>query len=480
MLYYFLQYLDTQYNIPGFGVFKYISFRSILALISSLIISLLIGGKIIDMLRKNLIGESIREDGPETHKKKAGTPTMGGLIIIAGIVFPVLLWADINNAYIWLSLLAIIWMGIIGFTDDYIKVFKKDKQGLKGRFKIIGQVGLGLIVGLTMISHPDFMGSRANITQLNVIKTTELLTDAGFVSGDKLLKINGFSFSQLPDASKYEKLESYTVARKEWEDGFFIMKEVTLRILEKDRYKMARELFGLEDKSLVYRTNLPLMKNYVFDYSNVWFLKGHIDSDLLGRIMYVLIAIFIVTAVSNGVNITDGIDGLAAGTSAIVGTTLGLFAYLSGNALFSNYLNITYLPLSAELIVYCAALVGACIGFLWYNTYPAQVFMGDTGSLALGGVIAVLALMVKKELLIPIMCGIFFVENLSVILQVSYFKYNKKRYGIEYAKEHRLFRMSPLHHHYEKGGMHEAKIVMRFFILGILLSALSFATLKLR
>lgn len=480
MLYYLLDYLHQNYNIPGFGVFKYISFRAILALISSLIISLLIGGKIIDMLRKNLIGETIRKEGPESHQKKAGTPTMGGIIIIAGIVFPVLLWADMRNAYIWLALVGIVWMGIIGFTDDYIKVFLKDKEGLQGRFKILGQVGLGIFAGLMLLFHPDFMGSRACITRLNVIKpSTELLKETGFLMGDKLLKINNIPIENgYPDGEIYKDINSYLVERKVIENEKEISKQVLIEISEdaKIKFEVAKEIFGPKDKSFIYRTNLPFWKNYVFDYSEVWILGNFIDKGILGKIMYLIVVIFIVTAVSNGVNITDGIDGLAAGTSAIVGASLGIFAYLSGNSVFSNYLNISYIPLSSELIVYSAALVGACIGFLWYNTSPAEVFMGDTGSLALGGAIAVIALMVKKELLLPILCGIFFVESLSVIIQVSYFKYTKRKYG----EGRRIFRMSPLHHHFEKGGLAEQKIVMRFFIVAILLAVLSFATLKLR
>lgn len=480
MLYYLFNWLHTDYDIPGFGVFRYLTFRAILALVFSLIISLLVGGKIIDLLKAKLIGESIRDLGPESHKSKKGTPTMGGLIIIAAIVVPVLLWGDIRNAYVWVALLGIIWMGIIGFTDDYIKVFKKDKQGLKGRFKIVGQVTLGLIVGIIMITNPDFMGSRANITQLNNLKTTQQMTNIGFVNGDKLLKINNFKLNNFPEGNIYQDIATYTVERKFLIDGKETKKVIEVKIPEEKRYDIAREIFGPKDKSFVYQTNLPLIKDYVFDYSQIWGLKSIVNNDWLGKIVYVIMVIFIITAVSNGVNITDGIDGLAAGTSAIVGTTLGVFAYVSGNAILSDYLNISYIPLSAELIIYAAALVGACVGFLWYNTYPAQVFMGDTGSLALGGAIAIMALMVKKELLIPIMCGVFFVESLSVIIQVAYFKYLKRTKGLEYARANRLFRMSPLHHHYELGGMHESKIVMRFFIICILLCVLCFATLKLR
>ncbi|MCL4122105.1 UNVERIFIED_CONTAM: hypothetical protein GTU68_024520 [Idotea baltica] len=370
MLYYLLDWINDLYDLPGFGVFQYLTFRAILSIIFSLIISLLIGRKIIDLLRKNLIGEVVRDNavGPD-HASKAGTPTMGGLIIIAAVVIPTLLWGDIKNGYVWLILLGTIWMGTIGFVDDYIKVFKKDKAGLKGKFKIVGQVTLGLIVALTMLFHPDY-------------------------------------------------------------------------------------------KSFIYITDFPFFKDYVFDYSKV----------------FLLIVIFIITAVSNGVNLTDGIDGLAAGTTAIVGAALGVFAYLSGNYVFSDYLNISYIPLSAELIVYAGAMVGGCLGFLWYNGYPAQVFMGDTGSLALGGAVGILALMVKKELLIPIFCGVFLAETLSVMLQVSYFKYTKKKYG----EGKRIFLMAPLHHHYEKKGLHEAKITNRFFIVAILMVLVAFATLKLR
>jgi UDP-N-acetylmuramyl pentapeptide phosphotransferase/UDP-N-acetylglucosamine-1-phosphate transferase len=324
------------------------------------------------------------------------------------------------------------------------------------------------------------MGSRACITGLNVIKpSTELLKETGFLMGDKLLKINNIPIENgYPDGAIYKDIDSYLVERKVVENEKEISKQVLIKVSEDAKIKLevAKEIFGPKDKSFIYRTNLPFWKNYVFDYSEVWILGKFIHKGILGKIMYLIVVIFIVTAVSNGVNITDGIDGLAAGTSAIVGAALGIFAYLSGNSVFSNYLNISYIPLSSELIVYSAALVGACIGFLWYNTSPAEVFMGDTGSLALGGAIAVVALMVKKELLLPILCGIFFVESLSVIIQVSYFKYTKRKYG----EGRRIFRMSPLHHHFEKGGLAEQKIVMRFFIVAILLAVLSFATLKLR
>jgi phospho-N-acetylmuramoyl-pentapeptide-transferase len=477
MLYYLLDWLNTQYDIPGFGVFQYITFRAILSVIFSLIISLLIGKKIIDVLRKNLIGEVVRDDkiGPD-HASKAGTPTMGGLIIIAAVLIPTLLWGDLRNGYVWLILLGTAWMGLIGFVDDYIKVFKKDKAGLKGKFKVVGQIGLGLIVGVTMLFHPDFMGSRAHLTQLNKVVSNRLLTQVGFRTGDELIRINEVPFTEIPDGESYGDLSRYRVKRAVLIGGERKIEEKIVLVPPDQRKLIASELFGPKDNSFIYITDFPFFKSYVFDYSQIWGLRSLLDSDLLGRLIYLLVVIFIVTAVSNGVNLTDGIDGLAAGTTGIVAAGLGVFAYLSGNYVFSDYLNITYIPLSAELLIYCAALVGGCIGFLWYNSFPAQVFMGDTGSLALGGAIGILSLMVKKELLLPIICGIFFAESLSVIIQVSYFKYTKKRYG----EGKRIFRMAPLHHHYEKGGMHEAKITMRFFIVAILLVVVAFATLKLR
>ncbi len=475
MLYYLLDWINDVYSPPGFGVFQFITFRSILSIITSLIISLLIGKKVIDLLRKNLIGEVVRDNavGPD-HAAKAGTPTMGGLIIIAAIVIPTLLWADIKNSYVWLILLGTVWMGLIGFVDDYIKVFKKDKRGLKGRFKLIGQLGLGLIVGLTMIFHPDFMGSRAHLTQLNKINPEKVLFQEGFQTGDELVKINEKAFSEYPDGSMYKSIVSYHVKRQL--EGDTLSQEHRIQIAEGDRKHVANALFGPKDKSFVYITDFPFFKEFVFDYSKVIILKNYVDKEILGRIVYLLVVIFIVMAVSNGVNLTDGIDGLAAGTTAIVGAALGIFAYVSGNTIFSGYLNINYIPLSSELMIYSAALVGSCLGFLWYNSYPAQVFMGDTGSLALGGAVGVMALMVKKELLLPILCGIFFAETLSVIIQVYYFKYSKRKYGIG----RRIFLMAPLHHHYEKKGLPEPKIVMRFFIVAILLALMAFATLKLR
>lgn len=477
MLYYLLNWLDQTFDIPGFGVFRYLSFRSILAIIFSLFISLLIGGRIINVLRTRLARETIRTDGPATHQTKAGTPTMGGLIIIAAIIIPTLLWADIQNGYVWLILIGTFWMGLVGFVDDYIKVFKKDKKGLKGRFKIAGQVSLGLLVGLVMLNHPDFMGSRAHLTTLHVIKASPFLVQQGFLTGDKLLKVEGRTVDEMLGLTSYPDVGTYTVERTYTRRAGKVEKRILdITIAPELRSDMVREVLGPKDKSFVYITDFPFFKSYVFDYSNVVGLREIVQPDLLGRALYLLIVIFIITAVSNAVNITDGIDGLAAGTSAIVGTALGIFAYVSSRNDFSNYLNISYIPLSSELVVFSGAFIGACLGFLWYNSHPAQVFMGDTGSLALGGAIGIISLMIKKELLLPILCGIFFAESLSVIIQVSYFKYTKKKYG----EGRRIFRMSPLHHHYELQGLHEAKIVMRFFIVAVLLVLVAFATLKLR
>ncbi len=473
MLYYFLDWLDNTFDIPGFGVFQYITFRAILSIVFSLIISILIGKGIIRLLRKNLIGEVVRSSkaGPD-HASKAGTPTMGGLIILAAVLIPTLLWADITNGYVWLILLGTTWMGLIGFVDDYIKVFKKDKAGLKGRFKLVGQIGLGLIVGLTMLFHPDFKGSRAHLTGLNMVRSSALLERVGFQAGDELIKIDGLDFTVAPEGEDYANLGLYRVRRMkegEWAEQVILIDPAL-------RTRVASELFGPRDKSFVYTTDFPFFKDYVFDYSQIPLLEKWLDSELLGKLVYLLVVVFIVTAVSNGVNLTDGIDGLAAGTTAIVAAGLGVFAYVSGNYVFANYLNISYIPLSSELLIYAAALVGACLGFLWYNAFPAQVFMGDTGSLALGGAVGIMALMVKKELLLPIFCGIYFAETLSVMIQVGYFKYTKRKYG----EGKRIFKMAPLHHHYEKSGLHEAKIVARFLIVGILLMLVSFATLKLR
>ncbi len=419
MLYYLFQYLD-KLDFPGAGVFQYISFRAALALITSLLITLVFGKRIINYIRKKQIGETIRELGLEGQVQKAGTPTMGGLIIIAGIIIPTLLFAKVFNVYIVLMIISTIWLGGIGFLDDYIKVFRKNKEGLQGKFKVIGQIGIGLIVGCTLYFHPDVViKERIERTQTHL--------------GDVTVQTE--SASNMP---KYAEKPVKTL-----------------------------------------KTTIPFLKNNELDYGK--FISWACDDcSKYGWLIFIPMVILIVTAVSNGANITDGIDGLAAGTSAIIGVTLGILAYVSGNKIFADYLNIMYLPNTGELVVFIAAFIGACIGFLWYNSFPAQVFMGDTGSLAIGGIIAVFAIAIRKELLIPILCGVFLVENLSVIMQVFYFKYQKKKRGLEYAQTHRLFKMAPLHHHYQKVGMHESKIVMRFFIIGIALAVLTIVTLKLR
>jgi len=392
-------------DLLGAGVFQYISFRAGMATLLSLLITITFGKQLINKLRRKQVGETVRDLGLDGQIEKAGTPTMGGIMIILAIVIPVLLFSKIDNIYIILLLVSTIWMGLIGFLDDYIKVFKKNKEGLKGKFKVFGQIGLGLIVGLTLFYHPDVT-----------------------------------------------------------------VREFGSPVSVSDGVEMVAETSFEDVKSMV--TTIPFVKNNEFDYSSILpFLP-----DGYTVIIYVLWVIFIVTAVSNGANITDGIDGLAAGTSAIIGLALAIFAYVSGNAIFSQYLNIMFIPNSGEIVIFCAAFVGACVGFLWYNTHPAQVFMGDTGSLSIGGIIAVLALVIRKELLIPVLCGIFLIENLSVIIQVTYFKYTKKKYG----EGKRIFLMSPLHHHYQKKGIHESKIVNRFWIVGILLAIISVATLKLR
>jgi phospho-N-acetylmuramoyl-pentapeptide-transferase len=471
MLYYLFDYIEKMYDVPGFGVFQFITFRAVLAIIFSLIISLLIGKRVILFLRNKLIGESIRESGPDSHKSKKGTPTMGGVIIIAAIVIPTLLWGDLSNAYVILILIATLWMGIIGFIDDYIKVFKKDKQGLKGKFKIIGQVGLGLIVGLTMLFHPHFHGTRGNVNNKGIVRTNQTLTKNGFHNGDRIVRMGDKSFSPVASTAKIPVHRVYVVERNF--NG--VLREVQLSVSEPSASAVANALFGVTDQNFVTKTNIPFVKNQVVNYASIAFWEKAGDG-WFGKVFYLLIVIFIVTAVSNGVNITDGLDGLASGTTAIIAVTLAIFSYVSGNVIFANYLNVSYIPMSGELVIFCAAMIGACVGFLWYNTYPAQVFMGDTGSLALGGAVGVLALMVKKELLLPILCGIYFIESLSVIIQVAYFKYTKKKYG----EGRRIFRMAPLHHHYELGGVHESKIVIRFWIITILLAVLAFATLKLR
>lgn len=413
MLYYLFTYLDQQYNFPGAGVFQYISFRTGMSVILSLFITTIYGGRLIRILRAKQVGETVRNLGLEGQMQKQGTPTMGGLIILAGILIPSLLFARVENIYIILMLIATFWMGIIGFVDDYIKVFKKDKEGLAGRFKIMGQVGLALIIGWTMYFHPDIV-VREQVA--------------------------------LP-ASSQSPLELQQRG---------------------NRYYFTQDL-----KSTV--TTVPFYKDNEFDYARVLTIFGK-DYEKYALVVFLLFVIVIVTAVSNGANITDGIDGLATGSSAIVGITLAILAYVSGNTIFADYLNIMYIPNSGELVVFAGAFVGACVGFLWYNSYPAQVFMGDTGSLAIGGIIAAFAIMIRKELLIPILCGIFLIENLSVILQVSYFKYTRKKFG----EGRRIFLMSPLHHHYQKRGYHESKIVTRFWIVGIILAILTIVTLKLR
>jgi len=422
MFYYLFHYLDQHFNFPGAGVFQYISFRAALALMTSLIISMVFGKRIINFIRKKQIGETIRELGLEGQNEKAGTPTMGGLIILAAIIIPTLLFAKVFNVYIVLMLISTVWLGSIGFMDDYIKVFKKNKEGLKGKFKVVGQIGIGLLVGAVFYFHPDV-----------VIKERVTANQQ-----------SAYSFDEAISAQKNLTIPKYA---------------------------------ALPTKTL--KTTIPFVKNNEFDYTRILSFMGDKAVDY-GWLIFIPIVILIVTAVSNGANITDGIDGLAAGTSAIIGATLGILAYVSGNTVFADYLNIMYIPNTGELVVFMAAFVGACVGFLWYNAFPAQVFMGDTGSLAIGGIIAVFAIAIRKELLIPILCGIFLVENVSVILQVYYFKYQKKKHGLEFAKANRLFKMAPLHHHYQKVGFHESKIVMRFFIIGIMLAALTIVTLKLR
>lgn len=415
MLYHFFEAIG--FSVPGSGVFNYISFRAAMAVFFSLLISLFFGKTIIGMLRRRQVGETVRDLGLEGQMGKQGTPTMGGIIIIAATIVPTLLFAKLGNIYIILLLVATIWLGLIGFLDDYIKVFKKDKRGLAGRFKVVGQVGLGLIVGATVYFHPEIR-TRVEVPevlaeQLDPAQVHAITDDSGQVH--------------------------YMLNRKS------------------------------------PNTTIPFVKDNEFNYSSVLGLFGR-EARKYTWILYIAVVIFIITAVSNGANMTDGLDGLATGTSAIMVLALGVLAYVSGNIIFSNYLDIMYIPGIGELAVFIGALLGACIGFLWYNAYPAQVFMGDTGSLALGGIIATLAILVRKELLIPVLCGVFLAENLSVVLQVSYFKYTKRKYG----EGRRVFRMAPLHHHYQKLGIHESKIVSRFWIAGIMLAVLSIVTLKLR
>lgn len=411
MLYYLFEYLEKQYELAGAGLFGYISFRSALAFVFSILISTVFGRRIIDKLRRLQIGESVRDLGLAGQKEKAGTPTMGGIIIILATVVPVLLVAKLDNVYIIILLVSTLWMGLIGFLDDYIKVFRKDKDGLKGRFKILGQIGLGIFVGCMLHFSPSV-----------TIKEKK----------------------QLPNVVQTELQTTNT-----------------------------SELFGEAYKS--FKTTIPFVKNNEFDYSSLvsWLGDGAKE---YGWILFVLIVVFIITGTSNGANLTDGIDGLAAGSSAIIVLALGVFAWVSGNIIFANYLNVMYIPNSGEMTVFISAFVGGLIGFLWYNTFPAQVFMGDTGSLTIGGIIAVLAIAVRKEFLLPILAGIFFAETLSVMMQVSYFKYTRRKYG----EGRRIFLMSPLHHHFQKKGYHESKIVARFWIVGIMLAVLSIITLKVR
>lgn len=415
MLYHFFEAID--HAIPGSGVFNYISFRAGMAVFLSLIISLWFGKGIIRLLQRMQVGETVRDLGLQGQLSKQGTPTMGGLIILSAILIPTLLFARLDNIYILLLLASTIWLGAIGFIDDYIKVFKKDKRGLAGKFKVIGQVGIGAVVGLTVYFH-DAIRTKVEIPEV------------------------------LAEQFAEDEVTMFTE-----EDG---------------------QVHFLLDRKQP-NTTIPFVKDNEFYYSSILGLFGT-EARKFTWILYTLAVIFIITAVSNGANMTDGLDGLATGTSAIMVLTLGVLAYLSGNIIFSQYLNIMYIPGSGEMVVFIGAMAGACIGFLWYNAYPAQVFMGDTGSLALGGIIATLAILVRKELLIPVLCGVFLVENLSVVMQVSWFKYTKRKYG----EGRRIFLMSPLHHHYQKLGIHESKIVSRFWIVGIMLAVLSIVTLKLR
>jgi phospho-N-acetylmuramoyl-pentapeptide-transferase len=410
MLYYLFDYLNSL-DVPGAGVFQYISFRTAMSVVTSLFISMFFGKYIIQYLQKQQVGEIVRDLGLEGQIQKQGTPTMGGLMILASIIVPTLLFAKLDNIYVILMLVSTVWLGAIGFIDDYIKVFKKNKEGLKGKFKIIGQVGIGIIAGSILYFHEDVQLKEA-------FDKTEIV-------------------EMLPSDTEFNG-------------------------------KIYRSEKSTE-------TTIPFVKDNEFDYS--WFLTW-INEDLkdFTWLIFIPIVIIVVTAVSNGANMTDGLDGLAAGTSAIIGSALAIFAFVSGNYIFADYLNIMYIPHSGEMTIFIGAFIGSCIGFLWYNSYPAQVFMGDTGSLALGGIIAVVALAIRKELILPMLCGVFLIENLSVMIQVSYFKYTKKKYG----EGRRVFKMAPIHHHFQKMNMHEAKIVTRFWIVGIMLAVLSIVTLKLR
>jgi phospho-N-acetylmuramoyl-pentapeptide-transferase len=418
MFYYLFDYLDKHFNTPGAGIFQYLSFRGAMAIITSLLISMVFGRKLINWLRAKQVGETVRDLGLAGQVEKQGTPTMGGLIIIGAIVIPTLLFAKLHNVYIILMLITTLWLGTIGFIDDYIKVFKKNKKGLAGKFKILGQVALGIIVGSVMY-FSDSVVIRERVEEETAVSTQDMFRIENYNDA------NPHFFSQEPVKSS--------------------------------------------------KTTIPFVKNNEFNYSVLidWMGEG---AGKYVFFVFILVVIFVITAVSNGANLTDGLDGLATSSSAIIGITLGVLAYVSGNMVFAKYLNIMYIPGTGELVIYIGAFVGACIGFLWYNSYPAQVFMGDTGSLSLGGIIAVFALIIRKELLIPLLCGVFLVQTLSVMMQVGYFKYSKWRFG----EGPRIFLMAPLHHHYQKKGYHEAKIVMRFFIVGIILAVLTIVTLKIR
>ncbi len=413
MLYYLFSYLEKNYSIPGAGVFQYITFRMAMAVITSLLVTTVFGRRLIDYLRFKQVGETVRNLGLEGQMQKAGTPTMGGLIIILGILVPTLLFAKLGNVYVILMLITTVWLGAIGFLDDYIKVFKKNKEGLAGRFKIMGQVGLALIIGLTMYNNSTILISQE------------------------------------------------------------VKPPITIDAPVQFHLKGNKPIYTQNVRS--FKTTIPFYKNNEYDYSKVLTVFGK-GFEKYGLLVFMFFVIVIVTFISNGANITDGIDGLATGTSAIIGVTLAVLAYVSSNVIIADYLNIMFIPDSGEMVVFAGAFVGACVGFLWYNSYPAQVFMGDTGSLAIGGIIAVFAIMIRKELLLPLLCGVFVIENLSVVMQVSWFKFTKKRTG----EGKRIFLMAPLHHHYQKKGFHESKIVTRFWIIGIFLAILTIITLKLR
>ena len=414
MLYHLFKYLDEAYNLPGSGMFQYLSFRAAAAVILSLLIVIIFGRRIIDFLRRKQIGEEIRDLGLQGQLQKKGTPTMGGVIILIAILVPMLLVGNLGNVYVRLMLVSTVWLGLIGGLDDYIKVFRHRKEGLKGRFKIVGQVGLGIIVGTTMCLSPDIV-VREKVTQ--------------------------------PEQTVYTDADGTVVG------------------------SVQRNVVLSSESLKTTQTTIPFVKNNEFDYG--WLTGGNSTATWL---LYVLVAIFVVTAVSNGANLTDGLDGLATGVSVPIVAVLGVLAYLSGHIVYADYLNIMYIPDSGELVVFAAALVGALVGFLWYNSFPAQIFMGDTGSLAIGGVIAVFALCIRKELLLPLLCGVFLVESFSVMMQVGYFKYTNRRYG----EGRRILLMSPIHHHYQKKGIFETKIVLRFWIISLLLAAITLVTLKIR